>query len=105
MNKYASLFAFTLLLANSPASAEDDRSADLRYCLDLPTDLQIAKCAGEIAAGNKGTPLSKEAVKHILSSDKTSAPASANAASGTPATSNDKSGKALLPEKTEDPNH
>jgi len=101
MNKFASLLAVTLILASSSAWAEADRSADLRYCLDLKSNDEIAKCAGEISAGNKGKPLSKEEVEKILSREKASAPVSANESSGTPATSSDKPRKDSLPDKTE----
>ena len=98
MNKFASLLAVTLLLTSSSAWAEADRSADLRYCLDLKSNEEIAKCAGEISAGDKGKPLSKEEAEKILSKEQASAPASTNESSGTPAT--DKPGKESLPEKT-----
>lgn len=98
MNKFASLLAATLLLASSSAWAEADRSADLRYCLDLKSNEEIAKCAGEISAGDKVKPLSKEEAEKILSREKTSAPVSPNESSGTPAT--DKPDKESLPEKT-----
>lgn len=101
MNKFASLLAVMLLLASSSAWAEADRSADLRYCLDMKSNDEIAKCAGEISPDKKGKPFSKEEVEKILDKEKTSAPASANESSGTPATASDKPGKDLLPEKTE----
>ncbi|MDO8291373.1 MAG: hypothetical protein Q7T29_00695 [Gallionella sp.] len=99
MNKIASLLTVTLLLASSSAWAEADSSADLRYCLDLKSNEEIAKCAGEIAAGEKGKPLSKAEAEKIVDKEKTSAPASPNESSGTP--TSDKPGKDLLPEKTE----
>jgi hypothetical protein len=101
MNKIALLFVASLLMASSFALAEADSSNDLRYCLDLPSDQQIAKCAGEISAGNKGRPFSKEEVDKILYKEKTSAPINANESSGTPATASDKPSKDLLPRKTE----
>lgn len=93
MNKFASLLAVTLLLAYSSAWAEADRSADLRYCLDLKSNEEIAKCAGEIAAGEKGKPISKEEAEKILSRKNTSAPAATNEPSATPVS--DKPGKDL----------
>lgn len=97
MNKFASLFAVTLLLASSSTWAEADRSADLRYCLDMKSDDEIAKCAGEISPDKKGKPFSREEVERILAKEKTSAPASANESSGTPATASDKPGKDSSP--------
>lgn len=85
MNKIALLLAATLPLAYSFARADAGSSADLRYCLDLPTDQQIAKCAGEISAGGKKKPYSKEEVDRILSErNASSAPASAGSLSSTP---------------------
>lgn len=84
MNKIAFLLAATLPLAYSIARADAGSSADLRYCLDLPTDQQIAKCAGEISPGAKKTPYSKEEVDRILSERAASAPASAGSVSTTP---------------------
>ena len=100
MNKFASLLAIALLLANSSTWAEADSSTDLRYCLDLKTNDEIAKCAGEISPGEKGKAFSKEKVEEILSKEKTGAPVSANDASGTPASASDKPAKDLLLEKT-----
>ena len=101
MNKFASPLAVTLLLASSSAWAEANNSADLRYCLDMKSNHEIAKCAGEISPNKKGKPFSREEVGKILDKEKTSAPVSANEPSGTPATTSDKSGKGLLPGKTE----
>ena len=101
MNKIAVLLAASLLMSSSLARAEADSSNDLRYCLDLPSDQQIAKCSGEISAGNKGRPFSKKEVDRILSKEKTSAPISANISAGTPAAGSDKPGEDLLPGKTE----
>ncbi len=78
MNRIASLYAIPLLLAGSIAMAADDRSTDLRYCLDLPTDLEIAKCAGEISADKKGKPFSKAEVEKMLSREKANTPAGAD---------------------------
>ena len=91
MNKFASLLTVTLLLASSSAWAEANRSADLRYCLDMKSNDEIAKCAGEISPDKRGKPFSKEEVEKILSKEKTSAPTTAS----------DKPGKGLLPRKTE----
>lgn len=102
MNKIALLLAASLFMSGSFArAAEADSSNDLRYCLDLPSDQQIAKCSGEISAGNKGRPFSKKEVDRILSKEKTSAPISANISAGTPAAGSDKPGEDLLPGKTE----
>lgn len=101
MDKFASLLAVTLFLATSSAWAEADRSADLRYCLDMKSNDEIAKCAGEISSGNKGKPFSKEEVEKILSREQTSAPVSANESSGTPATASDPPGKNMLPGNAE----
>ena len=101
MNKFASLLAVMLLLANSSAWAEADSSADLRYCLDMKSNHEIAKCAGEISPSKKGKPFSKEEVEKILAKEKTSAPVSTNEPSGTPAAASDNPGKDLLPGKPE----
>ena len=102
MNKFASLLAATLLLANSSAWAEAGSSADLTYCLDMKSNDEIAKCAGEVSPGKKGKPFSKEEAEKILAKEKTSAPVSANESSGTPAAAtSDKPSKELLPGKTE----
>lgn len=99
MNKFASLLAITLLLAGSLAWAEADSSNDLRYCLDLPSVQQIAKCAGEISAGNKGQTYSKEEVERILSEEIAGTPTSVSDSSGAPATVGDKPTDDLLPDK------
>lgn len=88
MNKLSSLLAITLLLATPLARAEDDSSDDLRYCLELQSNYEIAKCAGEVSAGSKGKPYSKEEVDKILSEEQASVPASPNASSDKPATDN-----------------
>lgn len=105
MNKIASLLTVALLLASSSAWAEADRSADLRYCLDMKSNDEIAKCAGEISPGEKRKPLSKAEAEKILDKEKTSAPASPNESSVTPASASDKPGKNLLPEKTDSNNN
>lgn len=101
MNNFASLLAVTLLLASSLAWAEGDHSADLRYCLDMKSNDEIAKCAGEISAGEKGKPLSRQEAEKILGKEITSAPVNADKPSITPATAGDKPIKDLLLEKTE----
>jgi hypothetical protein len=85
MNKIALLLAATLPLAYTIARADPRSSADLRYCLDLPTDQQIAKCAGETSGDGKKTPYTKEEVERILSERAASAPASAGTLSTPPA--------------------
>ena len=96
----------SLILAASVARAADDRSEDLRYCLKLQTNHAIAKCAGEISAGNKGKTLSKEEVDKMLSREQASEPAITQESQGThapdtPATESDQPGDISLPEKTE----
>lgn len=105
MNKLASLLAISLLLASSLSWSEVDRSSsDVRYCLDLESNDEIAKCAGEIAPGNKGKPLSREEAEKILSRKRPGAPVSANESSGIPLTTIDRPGKDF-PEKTESPSN
>lgn len=100
MNIFTSLLATTLFLASSLSWAEADRStSDVRYCLDLKSNDEIAKCAGEVSPGNKGKPFPKEKVEKILSGEKTIVPVIANEPSGTPASASDKPAKDLLPEK------
>lgn len=99
MEKFASLFTISLLLASASARAGADSSADLRYCLDLPTVQQIAKCSGEVSPGNKGRIYSKAEVERILSSAQAGTPASASDSSEAPATVGDQPGDELLPEK------
>lgn len=70
MNKLSSLIAATLLFSSSLAGAEATDKDDLRYCLDLPSDKEIAKCAGEISAGAKGETYTREQVEKILSEEK-----------------------------------
>lgn len=88
MNRLSSSLAIALLLAAALARAEDDSSGDLRYCLELRSNQEIAKCAGEISAGSKGRPFSREEVDKILSEEQASAPIDASISSGTPATDN-----------------
>jgi len=78
-----SLLAIAMFMANQLAGAEDESSDDLRYCLKLQSNYDIAKCAGEISAGAKGKPYSKEKVDKILSEEQASAPASQNEPPGT----------------------
>ena len=101
MNKIASLLAATLLLASSIVRAEEVNSEDLRYCLDLPTAQEIAKCSGEISPGNKGRTYSREEVEKILSEEKANAPASTGDSSSTPATASDEPNKDLSPKEIE----
>ena len=70
MNSLSLLLAATLLLPGSLAYAEAAEKGDLRYCLDLPSDKEIAKCAGELSAGAKGQPFSREQVEKILAEEK-----------------------------------
>lgn len=102
MNKFASLLAVELLLASSIARAEDVKSADLRYCLDLPTAQEIAKCSGEISPGNKGRVYSREEVERILSAEQAKAPAGTSASSDTAA--DEDSGEDLSPPEAESSN-
>lgn len=89
MNKIASLLAVSFLAASAMAAAEtkpaiDNRSIDLRYCLDLPTVQLIAKCSGEISAGKKGTPFSQEEVARIISEENAKLPSQTSESSATP---------------------
>ncbi|MFZ5524541.1 MAG: hypothetical protein ACOY9D_10750 [Pseudomonadota bacterium] len=84
MSKLPSLLAITLLMATPLAVAEDDSPDDLRYCLELQSNYEIAKCAGEVSAGGKGRPYSREEVNKILSGERASAPISPNESSDTP---------------------
>lgn len=102
MNKLTSLFAMTpLLFASSFSRAASDNSSDLRYCLDLPTVQQIAKCSGEISAGSKHPTYTKEEVERIISEEKAKMPPPAGASSGAPVTSSDTRNKNLVPENSE----
>jgi hypothetical protein len=84
MNNIPLLFAIALLIAAPLAGAEDESSDDLRYCLKLQSNQDIAKCAGEISAGGKGKPYSKEEVDKILSEEQASAPTSPSESPDTP---------------------
>lgn len=98
MNRIASLLAVTLLLPGPLAWAEAGKSADLRYCLALESHQEIAKCAGEIAPGEKGKPISQEEVEMMLQK-KTEAPVGAAETPGAPAPATDRPGKDVPPEK------
>ena len=50
---------------------------DLRYCLELQSNFEIAKCAGEISAGSKGRTYTKEDVARILAAQRDAAPSGA----------------------------
>jgi hypothetical protein len=88
MNKLLSLLVITLLFATSLARAEDDSSGDLRYCLELQSNYEIAKCAGEISAGIKGKPYTKEEVDKKLSEQQAKMPATPIESSEMPASGN-----------------
>jgi hypothetical protein len=88
MSKLSLLLALTLLMTTSLARAEEDSSHDLRYCLELQSNYEIAKCAGEVSAGNKGRPYSKEEVDKILSKEQPGVPVSPGESSDTPAAGN-----------------
>jgi hypothetical protein len=89
-----------LLLPGAFAWAEAGGSADLRYCLDLKSNDEIAKCAGEISPGSKSKTYSRKEVERILEKETTTLPVRP-AESGVPAAAVDNSGKDLLPEKPE----
>ena len=93
MNTSVLLFAVTMLLASPPSRGQAERSDDLRYCLDLPTEPQIAKCAGQVSPDKKGRPFSKQEVDKILSGEQAVTPAAVVA----PATVSDKPAKELTP--------
>lgn len=99
MKIFASLLVSTLFMATTIARAEADSTDDLRYCLGLQSNYEIAKCAGEISPGSKGKPYSKQEVDKILSEEQASVPASTIESSATPATDSDNSNSDLLPEK------
>ena len=101
MNKFVFLCTVTVLLASSIACAEVNGSTDLRYCLDLKSNYEIAKCAGEISPGGKAKPFSRAKVEEILDKEKTTAPAGSNESSGVPAATTDRSGTGSSPEKIE----
>lgn len=89
MNKFIPPSTVTLLLASSMACAEGNGSSDLRYCLDLESNYEIAKCAGETSPGRKAKPYSRAKVEEILDKGKTAAPAGSNKSSGIPAATSD----------------
>ena len=88
MSKFPPLLAMTLLIAAPIAWAEDESPDDLRYCLELQSNLDIAKCSGEISAGGKGKPYSKEEVDKILSEQQASAPISTSESPASPVPDN-----------------
>lgn len=67
MSKLPPLIALALLISATSVMAEEGGSEDLRYCLDLQSNYEIAKCAGEVSAGSKGKPYTREEVDKILS--------------------------------------
>jgi hypothetical protein len=75
MNKISFFFSITLILLSSHAMAEEAVVDDLRYCLGLQSNYEIAKCAGEISAGNKGKPYTKEEVDKMLAEQRANMPA------------------------------
>lgn len=85
MKKLTLPIVIALFSAYQTAHAEVDNATDLRFCLELPTAQQIAKCAGELKAGSKGKTFSKEEVEKILSEIPAKAPASTSEAT-TPST-------------------
>jgi len=78
MKLFTTLLIPILVLATSCAWAEMDEMVDLRYCLALQSNDEIAKCAGETAAGPKGTPYTKDKVDMILSELQAAMPMSAS---------------------------
>lgn len=82
MNKLTSFFVTFLLLASASAWSATD---DLTYCLQLQSNVEIAKCAGETTTSAKGKPMSKEKVAEILSRERQAAEKSAPAAASEPA--------------------
>lgn len=101
MNKFVFPCTIALLLASSTACAEGDDSADLRYCLDLESNYEIAKCAGEISPGSKAKPFSRAKVEEIIDRGKTAAPARSSKSSGIPAATSDSPSSDLSPGKLE----
>ncbi len=104
MNKVASLLAVLFITVSTMAAAEtkpamDSRSIDLRYCLDLPTFLLIAKCSGEVSAGKKGIPFSLEEVAGIISAENAKLPSQTKELSVIPVPINDAPNKALQSEE------
>jgi len=88
MNKLSSFLAVTLLLAVSFAKADEDGPDDLRYCLELQSNDDIAKCAGEVSAGSKGRPYSKEEVDKLLTEQRAGAPVGTDESKEIPVTDN-----------------
>lgn len=56
MKKFSSLLISMLLLSASWAWAGRPVERDLRHCLDLQTNFEIAKCAGELTPWKGGKP-------------------------------------------------
>lgn len=79
MKKNSLLLISTLFLASSSAWAKVDSSSDLRHCLDLQSNIEIAKCAGELTPRKTDKPSSKKDVvaKEEKEMDKKKAPPSA----------------------------
>ncbi len=75
MNKVTSLFAASLLLASASAWSETATTPDLTYCLELKSNADIAKCAGETTSRNQAKPMSRTEVDKLLSQEKAAAPA------------------------------
>lgn len=66
MKKFASLLISTLFLASSFAWAAVQEPADLRHCLDLQSNYEIAKCAGELTPSKGGVaPPKQDATQKI----------------------------------------
>lgn len=104
MNKIASLLAVSFLTASTTVGAEtkpamDNRSIDLRYCLDLSTVQLIAKCSGEVSAGKKGTPFSPEEVARIISAENAKLPSQTSESSAIPVPISDIQKKVLQSEE------
>ena len=85
MKIFTTLLIPALFLGASFAWAEIDEPVDLRYCLELQSNYEIAKCAGEVSPGSKGKPYSKEEVDMILSELQATATMSKNDLPVTPA--------------------
>lgn len=59
MKNSAYLLASTLFLASPLCWADAREPADLRHCLDLQSNYEIAKCAGELTPARRGAASSK----------------------------------------------
>ena len=73
MNKRTLSLAALLLLASASAWSATDGTPDLTYCLQLQSNIDIAKCAGETTTRNKGKPMSKEDVAEMLNRERQAA--------------------------------